>query len=408
MARTSVWLSWKSALAALVTLGSIACQERLTAPGRCPELCPPNDLEIEDTTLVGVVVSDSSFRGYVLPHESPVMVVSAMDSLTSVAVIRFDARPSRWFPTAGDTAGVRIGAVDSVTLDVRLLQRDTAAKNLELLVYRIPVDQDSATTWDSLSTLIDDSRIIQVIPVHDTITVANIVYKIPPAAIEPDTITDSGMVAIAIGVRADRRTAVTLFSGESGASPRLRFYVRGEAPNDTLRNTFNLGPRFDTFVGTPTPRDAGFGIVVGNLPAARALLRFELPEYIVDSTSVLRASLQLRLQQPVSGRPNETFSIRAVPVLRDFGGKSVLIPDTSVQGRGTVTVGDTGTVVIEMSRVLRFWRAVSGDSIPRAVVLRADPEDATLGELRAARGGAGAAAPTMRITFIRPYRFGVP
>lgn len=393
--------------AVLVAAGAVACQERLTAPGRCPELCPPEELEIVDTLLTGVVSSDTSFRGYVFPHESPIMVASSMDSFVSVAVVRFEQRPERWFPTS-DTAGVRIGTVDSVLLDFRLQGRDTAAKNLRLLVYRVPRSVDTTATLDSIGAWLADSLVVDSAVIHDDTVTANVTVRLPPARMEPDSV-DSGVVAIAIGVRADRGTAVTLLSSQSSVLPRLRYFVRGQAPQDTMRTTFNLAPRFDTFLGSPAPAAPGAGaLVVGNLPAARALLRFSLPGYLVDSTTVLRASLSLRLTRPVTGRPREAFAVTAIPVLRDYGGKSILIPDTTTQGRGTVSVGDTGTVVIEMSRVLRFWRGVNSDTIPRVIVLRAAAEDATLGEMQVARGSAGAAAPTLRVTFARPYRFGVP
>ncbi len=409
MAATPVWR--RAALAAAAATLMVACQEQISAPGLCPQRCPAEELDIVDTLLTGIVASDTSFRGYVLPFESPIAVVADQDSFRSVAVVKFEARPFRFFPQGvTDTAGVRINTpTDSVRLELRLLQRDTAAKNLRLLLYRLPLPLDTSATFALVQDLLADSLVIDSVLVADTARVATLVIdSIPAAAMEPDS-ADSGVVAIAIGLRADRRTAVTLFASGSGAPARLKYFVSGRDPTrDTTHvATLNLGPVFDSFLADPAPVTLSGAVAVGNLPASRALLRFGLPRAIAESTTVLRASLELRLQRRVSGRPTETFEILAVPLLRDLGGKSPVIPDTTTYGRGTVSAGDTGTVTVEISRVLRFWRSLATDSIPRTLMLRTGSEDVTLGEIQVARAGR-ADAPRLRLTYVRPYRFGVP
>jgi hypothetical protein len=147
---------------------------------------------------------------------------------------------------------------------------------------------------------------------------------------------------------------------------------------------------------------------VGNLPSARTLLRLVIPQTLLDSTSVVRGTLVLTLTRPVTGRPLEAFDIDARPVIRDFGGKSITTTDTVVAGSGHVTAGQSGTVEIEIGRILRFWGTSAADSLPRAILLRSRVEIAAIGEASFAGRAAGAAAPVLRLTVVRPYAFGVP
>lgn len=400
----SAWRSVAAAVAAGVLLG---CTEQIGGPGECPELCPTEGILVEDTLLTGIVTSDTSDRGFTTMYLSSVLVSSTDPAARSVAVVRFVARPFIIFKNA-DTTRYPV-EIDSLQLELRLLARDTAAHNLKLLIYRLRWDLDSLDTWDSLVPFFHDSMLVDTIAIEDTTVFTTLRDTIPWARVMPDSAVDSGVVALAVLVTADQPTSVTLAASNlTGTPPRMRWFAHAPAPEDTVKRTFDLTPTFDTFVQEfppgPPPSNA---ITVGNLPAARSLLRFSLPRSIVDSTTIIRATLLLTPVSPPTGRPGEIFDVSAVPILRDFAGKSILIPDSTVSGLGTVTTGSTDTVAIEIGRVLRFWRA-TGDSLQRALVLRNALEDNTLGELRVARAGTGAAAPRLRVTFIRPYRFGVP
>jgi hypothetical protein len=384
----------------------VACTDRITAPAQCPELCPGADVEVVDTVLTGVVSSDTTFRGFLEPKNAPILVVSDLPAARTRVVARFQPRPDS-ITISGDTVRSAIGAVDSVAIEFRLVLRDTAAKNLRVLLYRLPAAVDTNAAFADLAPLFDDSLLIDSIAVEDTARVAAVRALLAPALVEP-LAGDSGVVALGVGLRADQPTSITLASvNGSGAPPLMTWYVRAAAPRDTVQRTFTQIPSFDAFLSEtpPAPLD-GSAIVVGNLPATRALLYFDLPRAIVDSTSVIRATLLLTPLQPVFARPAETFSIEAQPVLRDFGGKSTVLSDQSAASDELVA-GSTDTVRVEMGRILRLWRS-AGDSLPRAVILRSVDEAFRLGEIVVGRGAGGAAAPRLRVTFVRPYRFGVP
>ena len=81
-----------AALAALVA--GLGCQENVTAPGSCPSLCPAGSVVLVDTTYTDIVASDSSYRGYYAPSEAQALALADLDSLRSVALVRFGPRDS--------------------------------------------------------------------------------------------------------------------------------------------------------------------------------------------------------------------------------------------------------------------------------------------------------------------------
>ena len=412
MAGTSVWRSMLAALAAAALLG---CREDIAAPGQCPSLCPSADVELVDTTLTGVVVSDTSVRGFVVPHEAAILVASTLDSLKSLVLVRFPPLDTV-FRVSGDTTPVRIGSYDSVTVELTMRQRDTAAKDLRVLLVRLPAGTDTTATYATALPFFADSLIVDSIVVADSVAAATLhqswAESVVVARLLPQA-GDSGKVALGIAIRAASPTAVSFGALDlSGAPPRITYWawgVRGAAPNDTLRQAISRSPAFDTFVMTPVPGAPPAGVLqVGNLPSARTLLRVDIPRRLLDSTSVVRGTLVLTLTRPATGRPGEVFDVEARPVIRDFGGKSITASDTVVTGLGQVTVGQTGPVEIEIGRILRFWRNPAADSLPRAILLRSRLEGAALGEVTFAGRTAGVAAPLLQLTFVRPYAFGVP
>jgi hypothetical protein len=409
MASTSVWRSVLAALAAAALLG---CREDIAAPGQCPSLCPSADVELVDTTLTGVVASDTSVRGFVVPHEAAILVASTLDSLKSLVLVRFTALDTV-FRVSGDTVPVRIGSYDSVTIELTMRQRDTAAKDLRVLLVRLPVGTDTTATYATALPFFADSLIVDSLIVDslvgDSVAAGTLHQQLPVARVLPGA-GDSGKVALGIAIRAASPTAVSFGALDlSGAPPRITYWVRGAAPNDTLAQPIARSPAFDTFVMTPVPGVPPAGVLqVGNLPSARTLLRVDIPRRLLDSTSVVRGTLVLTLTRPATGRPGEVFDVEARPVIRDFGGKSITASDTVVTGLGQVTVGQTGPVEIEIGRILRFWRNPAADSLPRAILLSSRLERATLGEVTFAGRTAGVAAPLLQLTFVRPYAFGVP
>jgi hypothetical protein len=402
MGRTSVW---RSAAVAAALLGAAACAENITTPGRCPDYCPADTLLLVDTVLTGIVVADTSIRGYNEVSSLEFLLAGDQDSLRTLAYVRLQAMPQQWV-TGVDT--VLVGTIDSVAIDLQLNGRDSAAKNLRLLAYQAPVTLDSTTAiFDSLA-IYAGGPLLDSVPVSDSTLSGGLRHLVPVAAFTPQA-ADSFRLGLVLDARGTLPTTVTIASNQTGSPVRLTYYVHGAAPKDTFQTNLQVVPDFDTYARNPEPPlGTTTGIIVGDQPASRAFVHFQLPAYIQDSVTVLRATLALRLRRAAAGRPGEKFAVQASPVLRYFGGKSIIIADTTVSGVGTFTAGDTGTVAIEMARVLRLWHGVSSDSLPRVVQMANRFEFFSLGGIDALGSAGGADAPRLFVTYIRPITLGVP
>lgn len=410
MARITSWRSlFVAVAAAAATLG---CEEKLTAPGTCPDYCPSDSIEVVDTILTGIVVSDTSLRGFTESHDLPIMQVSNRANARARALIKFQKMPERWFVGA-DT--ILVGTIDSVVLEMRMTQRDSMVDTLRFLVHDVPPTAiDSTATFASTDAFFTDATIIDSMPVADSVVVGQVRRLLPIPVLTPDP-NDSLVPSYGLSLRAETLTVATLQATEAvsigGLPPNVRIYVRGAAPRDTFRTVFSLVPVFDGYVQDPPPAaPTDTTILVGNQPAARAFLHFTIPPFIADTATVVRATLLLNTTRPATGRPTEQFAVEAAPVIRYFVGKSIIFGDANGFGNGLVTTGDSGTISIEMVNVMRLWRGVSIDSLPRIVVLRNADEGQRVGEIEVFGSGAASVAdrPRLQITYVRPLRFGVP
>ncbi len=409
MARITAWRS----AAAIVAAGlALACTEKVTAPGHCPQLCPADSLVLVDTMLTDVIVSDTSIRGFTRIDVGAILLASNLDSVDARPIIQFVPLPQRWFPSTVDTAGVSIGRVDSVVMTVHMNERDTTVHNTWLRLYHIPVGLDSTTTYDSIVPKF--GNLFDSVQVPDSLRSADLRLLVTDSAeIARDwrpVASDSFRQAIGVVVSAPTHTAVILASSDlTGTPAKISYFVHGAAPNDTLTNEFDLTPTFDTYVQQPEPGQPGAdAIVIGNQPAARAFIRFKIPSYFVDSVSVVRATLVLQPTAPVTGIPGDTIVFAAEAILRYLGGKSVLFQDTAATGSGKVMAGQTTPIQIELAQIFHVWHGVNTDSLPRDITLLSATEDFTASEVKALGHNAGALAPYIHISFVRPFRFGVP
>jgi hypothetical protein len=406
MARTFVW---RSALAVLV-LAMVGCREELTMPGQCPALCPSSNVQLADTLLTSPDSADASFRGYVLVNEASFLLASNLDSLKSVMLMRFSA-VSDSFTLPGDTVPVPISKVDSVLFVPFVGQRDTAAKHLRLVFYRLPAKFDTTMTYAQALPFFNDSLLADTTDtIGDSVRTGAVTLHLP-VTLRPHP-GDSGLVSLGVAVVASIPTAFAIASGQLGSvSPRLEYFVRGQRATDTIVQTheYSVVPTFTAFVTSRTQAQPPSGeLAVGGIPSARALLHLALPREVVDSNAIVRATLVLNLVRPVVGFVHDSFYVQARPLLRDFGPKSVLYPDSGVSGAVQVHEGDTAHVELDIAPILRLWGTTTGDSLPRVIVLRVFGEGQVLGEADFKGQAAGASGPQLRVTYVKRYHFGVP
>ncbi len=164
------------------------------------------------------------------------------------------------------------------------------------------------------------------------------------------------------------------------------------------------------------PADAGTQtLTVGGWPSRRSYLRFSVPSYIVDSSTIVRA--ELLLTQRASPGVDRTDSIAVVPLI---GTATNLVTDVrraidlaaegifnGLDSLRTVP-GDSGAKKLNVLALVRSW-AVLPANITRAIVLRSSNEGAEPAEVRFySAEGPAAFRPKLRITYLPRVDRAVP
>lgn len=383
-----------------------ACQEKLTAPGDCPALCPGGIAQVFDEIVPAITGADSSFRGYVQPSTAAAMLVSnGLQGQEQRAIMRF--------PPRSDSVAVRDTlrgyAIDSVVFAFTILARDTTQSGLQLDVYRVPPRIDSTTTFAELDPAFSPEDLVAQIPVPDSVKtgllravllgpdLAKIV--IPPA--------DAGVLALGIRLTAPVTTGVRLASGGSGAPVFVTYATLNVPDTGTAKlRSFPLAPQFSSFVPPIQQPDDSTVLSVGGEPSARALIRFALPARLKDSATIVRASLELTPVAPINGLPTDPLRLQAKAILADLGAKS---PVNSAAGRvpaDTIESGSSGPVAMEAVRVVEQWEGTSTQ--PQALVLSVAPDLEAASFARPVFYSTRAADPAVRPRLRISYMLSVP
>jgi hypothetical protein len=168
---------------------------------------------------------------------------------------------------------------------------------------------------------------------------------------------------------------------------------------------------FNTFVTQTSIVPDDTLLLVGGEPASRALVRFSLSDAFLDSTTIVRATLELTPARPIIGLPTDPSIIQTLAVIADLGAKSPLTSDVTFIRQDTLPSVQSDTVTIEMTRIVQLWQ--SSRSRPQSIFLRLIPEGATFARpaffsTRSPSGGGVLVAPRLRITFQRAFPFENP
>jgi hypothetical protein len=420
-------------LAATLAVAVVAaCSDNLESNAACPVLCPGQEVTLRDTTLDAVLI-DSSVSGFPSLGQEPFFLISTRgDTIDARAVIRFDSLPTTFTRTnsAGDTT---IVGVDSAFLQLRV---DTTAVRpgapITVSVYDVDTGDPDTTATDTsvalLAPLFAADRLLG------------------SKTFDPESITDSLRVPISsdslldyitaqrrlrVGVQVTGANRAQLRVGTSVSFLPAQVVFKPAPAGDTVGVTpLYVMPRSMTPAGGPiTSSLQDFLIVVqgtstatapvlavGGLPGHRVYLRFALPSSIVDSSTVVRATLLLnQVPNPVSPDAHDTVAVWPQAILA-----SSAVTDLSralrllspVGGIGLDTLerfapADSGLRQFEMVQLVRAWTAGLTTSDPRALALRTEFEGAS-GQLFWFTPSSGAAdlRPKIRITYAPPVSKG--
>ncbi|HUG28494.1 MAG TPA: hypothetical protein VMK53_09370 [Gemmatimonadales bacterium] len=392
-----------TALMAVLVLGG--CRERLTVPGQCPDQCPGGTLVIRDTVLDAIESADSSFSGYVGFHDAAALLLAQGSTAgESHAIVTFAGLPET-YSFAGQEVAYE---VDSIRVSIGLISRDTLVKAPRLLLYRFPVDIDSTMTFQEAQSLFDAGTPIDTLVVPDSLLIGGVdrtysgddlnKFLAPPA--------DSGRLAFGIRLDADEPTGLRIGARlTENLGPTLIYFLTIDAPDTLFRKQF-FAPdvRYAGMIrDTERVTDPDL-LVVGGMPAHRAIIRFALPPAIEQAGSVLRATLELTPSRPYYGLEYDGTLVDVRGVVVDLGYKSV--PIGTGASAAVVPISGEAVLEVEVASIVNIWR--SEPLVPRLFYLSAGPEGHAFAEpvFYSTRSPVG--RPRLRITYTVPARLETP
>lgn len=429
-----------------------ACTEDVDSSAACPALCPAQTIALKDTTLdvvrvdtVGgrvdttfVVSIDSTLAPFpARGSESLLLVANRGAELDARAVVRFDSLV-RSFDRSSSETGVAITSL--VAAGVRFAV-DTAASTITapFTVSVYDVDTPSADPGDAeVLPLFTSGRLLGTrtfaskTDVKDSLKVG-----LDPAAIAA-RLSDGKRIRLGLQVTSDAPTTLKLLA--SGASPAttdpqlsydptdttdaikaLVVAPRSSAPVDVPSVAANL--RDYTVVASAPPALGRDAIAVGGLPARRTYLRFSIPTALLDSTTIVRATLLLTQRASPGPDPAADVTVASGVVvasgdLTDIGRATSVATNVLSTSNGTFSLptltakpGDAGERAFDIASIVRFyWKTSIVGQNPRALVLRLSNEGVVPGEVRFYSNEAAdpTVRPRLRITYIPRTDFGVP
>ena len=355
-------------LAVLCT--TAACTERLTTPGACPALCPGGEVAIRDTVIEATVGADSSFTGFNGITDGALLLLSTGRTLgESRAVVRFIGRGDSLF--IGDT--VRQFSVDSVQINIFLVQRDSTINGMVLEVFRLPRTIDTLATVAEVDAHFSPQTLLLSLPLIDAIQSGQIPIPLQGAdlaklAFAPE---DSTQLVIGIRLRPGQRGAAKVGGLRSGslAASFTTFVDIGGADTATQKQSISRAPARDFTVREPRQAPGPDLLPVGGFPNRRAFIRFALPEFLRDSATILRATLELTGAAATVGIPGDSVRIDVRGLLADFGLKSPVVGD---QFAATFLRTGERDVTVDIADLVTLWQGAA--PLPSALRLQVGDE----------------------------------
>lgn len=405
--------------AAAVSIWS--CTENLDSSGVCNVLCPPVGGEVKNITINGVVLDTTVNSLSSLGTELGVLLANRGDTLDTRVVIRFDSLPSKFTPT-GDTARA-ITTVDSAFL---LLRVDTTsikgASTVTIEAYDVDTTANDTSSAAILALFRPDrfisSQTFARADLKDTLR-----YYI-----SNDVVLAKAQAGarLRVGLRATGPVSAQMRFGavESQSASQLSF----RATPDTATHPLIVAPLSKTptdeslvavhlsdytVIAKAPPRGGPGQLDIGGLPARRVYVRFEIPPELIDSVSVVRATLLLnQIPNPLLD-PTDTVKVLphlvlATKAVTDPSKASQIIADVSIDTL-KAQPGHAGLTQVELARAFAFWRTQDATLTPRAIVLTSLNEgNSPLELIFYSSEAAPELRPQLRISYTATVPLGLP
>jgi hypothetical protein len=410
---------------AIAVVSIAACSEKLDAGKSCPLLCPEQAIPLKDTTI-DAIVSDTTVLG--LPPigtETFLMLASHGDTLDTRVIVRFDTIAQTYSKDGTDSTIVHI---DSASISVPIVIPDSLHRpHAPITIQLYDVDTTATDTVSAiLGSLFRPDRLIG----SKTFSQDSLVdtLSIP---ISTDTVLDRVLSGkrLRVGFRLVSSQGYDIRIGTTQSTTPVSLRIK--ASRDTaalplvvtpLSNTpadqsFLAGPLADFAIvlrgQTGTPASI---LAVGGVPSRRTFFHFDIPSRIVDSTTIVRASLLLT--QVPNRRLNQhdsvwvyPLAILAGPVITDIGSALGFVGTPGQFGLDSLLLApaDSGVRSFEIAGLAKTWRAQALTSSPRSVALRSSQEAQLAAEIDFfSTKGPVSVRPRLRITYVPQTNFGLP
>lgn len=432
--RRNAWSRQRSPLVVLSLVAAAtlaACAEDYQGGSACPLLCPEQTVVVFDTTIDPVAL-DTTLIGFPTHGtETELLLARRGDTVDTRPVVRFDSLPI-YFNSGSASGDTVILVVDSAYVRLRINRSGSVfTQPVTFEVFDVDTTTgDSAFAANDTSTALErllfrPDRLIGTIT-FDTAQITDSI-RIPIDSLTLITkILNQQRLRLGFKATSTAPVQIRIVAYEGGDPPQLRFLPSA----DTAFNEITVFPRsvvpraqvtlasdltdYVHVISFPAVPDETF-LTVGGLPGRRTLIRFNIPSRILDSSNVLRATLELT-QRPVSG-VDDTTKLSLYPLLVTAGinitdvGRSAFL--TNVPGAGfdsvQVAPGDSGVKEIEIVNALRAWSLPISVTSQRGIVLRAGPESV---DPRFVSFYSSSAAPhlrpRLRVSYSPVRSFGIP
>ena len=399
----------------------LSCSENLDSSGVCAVLCPPIGGDVQNITIDAVVVDTTVPALSGLGTEPGLLLASRGDTLDTRVVIRFDSLPTTFIPV-GDTARP-IASVDSAYIQLML---DTltikGAEPVTIEAYDVDTTANDTSTAAVVALFRPDRFISSQTFARAELT-DTLKYFISNAAVLARI---QSRAPLRVGLRAvSAGSSQMRFISTEGTFGPVMFF---RATPDTTTQPLTVAPFSKTPAGAsilaanltdytvianaPPPAPPSV-LSVGGLPARRVYILFNIPSNIIDSSTIIRATLLLN-QLPNTGI-DATDTVALLPQVV-LAGRAVTDPAKAAQIIGAISVdtlklepGGSGPANVELARAFTLWHTQKPDTLPRAIILRSISEGNSPLELRfSSSEDIAALRPRLRISFTSKVPLGLP
>ena len=420
----------------IACIAAAACRENLGGGAACPALCPREEIVVRDTEFDGSVVlaMDTAIFGYPGFGKAPSLLVATGSAIPSEpfdvrGIVRFDSVSYLFRPKPADTLRPAT-VVDTAYIRLHF---DTTQYGSSGPVTISAYDVDTVgfdTNTTVLALLFRPDRFLGsgVLPTHTSPKIDSLLIHLDTSLIRAH-VTGDKRVRVGLVITSPGPTHLNVLTTVSAAGPEFSY----RPSTDTSVAPFTDSPssltptndsslrvvlvNYPILVAAPTPPPPT-ALAVGGLPTARTFVLFNLPSKIVDSATVVRATLTLHQQPLAYYEPSDTLTIYPQAVVSTGlvmqpGKVALFLANSSLVGIDSSVVfpARSDSVNIEFVNAVRKWQGRGTDTVTRAIVLVVSNEGATtLGAsfYSTVPGVPEVLQPHVHIAYVPRVTFGLP